>query len=84
MPLGSPYYAEPFLSKFHPYIWDSIPACDLTAHQMAEYIGKRLGQKNAKFARDPLYQQSKRVYGIWVPENAAYAFCATLLEKDLK
>jgi hypothetical protein len=46
--------SEEFYSSLPPMIWSSLPSINLYAKHTAEYIGKRLAGKPAKFAGDEL------------------------------
>jgi hypothetical protein len=46
--------SEEFYSSLPPMIWSSLPSINLYAKHTAEYIGKRLARKPAKFAGDEL------------------------------
>jgi hypothetical protein len=84
IPLGNVYYAEPWMQKLHPYVWHVLPACDPPAADMADYVGKRLGTKKAKWAGDVATQQKNRVYGLWIPNDPWYRYCGDVFEKALK
>jgi hypothetical protein len=78
------YYPESYYKKYHPYLWAGVTDCERSAIYNAEYIGKRLLGKKAKWAKDPLIQQKERKFGIYVPDNDEYQRCITLLKKELQ
>lgn len=84
LPSANGYYAEPWYEKQHPHSWSVFQACDTAARDMAEYIGKRLGKKPAKWAGDETTKQMPRRYGLYLPEEAFYAFCGDTLVERLK
>jgi hypothetical protein len=58
--------------------------CERISLQTSEYVGKRLANKKAKFALDTLYQQQKRKFGTYVPDNDEYQHCVSLYKNELK
>lgn len=72
---GAAYFPERFYAERHPYAWAYTMECERITVQVSEYIGKRLGTKNAQWAGDPLLQASPRRYGVYVPNNDQYQFC---------
>jgi hypothetical protein len=78
------YYPESFYAKYHPYLWAGVTDCERSATYNAEYIGKRLLGKKAKWAKDPVLQQKVRKFGIYVPDNDEYQRCVALSNKILK
>jgi hypothetical protein len=51
---------------------------------VAEYIGKRLLDKPAKFAGDPDLAKKTRTFGTYVPENEQYSKCVDITENKVK
>ena len=84
VPFGAAYFAEAYYQRWHPYVWAVTMECERIGRDVAEYIGKRLGAKPARWAGDPVYKSQKRVYGLWIPDNDAYARCGNIIEKDLR
>lgn len=84
LPLAAPYYPESYFQKWHPYAWDNTMQCERIARDIAEYAGKRLNGRNAKWAGDPTFQATKRRFAIYVPNDPAYQMCADILEKDFE
>lgn len=80
---AAPYYAETYYKKWQPYIWHRVMECERIATQVAEYIGKRLAHKPAKWAGDPTYQARTRKFGTYVPDNEGYQLCVRLNRKIL-
>lgn len=58
--------AEAFYTSNPPYIWASLPTLEDYYVHFAEYIGKRLANKPAKYAGDPtgLMQKENRKFGL--------------------
>src|SRR5919108_323512 len=77
------YYPERWYRKYHPYLWNGTMECERIAHQFAEYLGKRLANRPAKWAKR-LEKNKPRVFGTWVPNNDQYQYCVRISEKDLK
>lgn len=75
---GAAYFPERFYRELHPYVWNYIMECERISYQVAEYIGKRLGTKNAKWAGDPLLASQPRKYGVYVPNNDEYQHCVDI------
>jgi hypothetical protein len=58
--------------------------CERISYQVAEYIGKRLLNKPAKWAGDPVMQKKTRYFGTYVPDNDAYQSCVAVTKRELK
>jgi hypothetical protein len=85
LPLGAAYFPESFYKKWHPYVWNAVTLeCEQIGRDMAEYLGKRMLNRKAKWAGDPLLQQQNRSIGIYVPDNDGYQQCINIEEKLLK
>jgi hypothetical protein len=84
LPLAAPYYPESYFKKWHPYAWDNTMQCERIAADLAEYAGKRLNGRNAKWAGDATYRAMKRRFALYVPNDPAYQICANVLEKKFK
>ncbi len=85
VPLGASYFPEKwYTERWHPYVWHVLQECERIAHDVGEYVGKRLWNRNATWALDPLYQKQKRVLGTYVPDNDGYQRCVNISESDLK
>lgn len=78
------YYPESWFRKYHPYLWGGVMECERISIQLAEYLGKRLINKPAKWAGDPLLQSRTRKFGTYVPDNDGYQHCTNLTEKNLR
>jgi hypothetical protein len=81
---GGAYYDETWYKKLDPYVWNGIMECERISHQLAEYIGKRLAGRKARWAGDPVTAGSTRKFGTYVPTNDAYQRCTDATETDLK
>lgn len=60
--------------KWAPYVWSTLMASNQGYVHRAEYIGKRLAGKPAKWAGDPTYQTKTRTYGLIYYETADNAY----------
>jgi hypothetical protein len=79
------YYPESWYRRYHPYSWGgSAMECERISYQIAEYIGKRLLNRNAKWAGDPLMQQQKRKFGTYIPDNDEYQSCGNVSRRELE
>ena len=81
---ASAYFPEKYFAAHHPYQWAIIMDCERIAHQTAEYMGKRLINKPAKYAGDATLRVKTRVFGTYVPDNDGYQYCVSTYKKDLK
>jgi hypothetical protein len=84
LPLVAPYFPESYFKRWHPYAWDNTMQCERIGHDIAEYAGKRLNGRNAKWAGDATLRASKRRFAIYVPNSPAYQICADIIEKDFE
>lgn len=85
LPFGATYFPEQwYTERWHPYVWHLTMECERIAHDVAEYMGKRLLNRKAKWARDPAYQRQNRVFGTYVPDNDGYQRCVNISETDFK
>jgi hypothetical protein len=78
------YFPERYFKKYHPYLWSGVTDCERISYSYAEYLGKRLLGKKAKWARDTVLQQQTRKFGIYVPDNDDYQHCVNLSTNLLK
>jgi hypothetical protein len=84
VPFGASYFPEQYYTKrWHPYVWHVLQECERISHDVAEYVGKRLLNRKAKWALDPVYKKQNRVFGTYVPDNDGYQRCVDISEKDL-
>jgi hypothetical protein len=77
---GGAYYSEEWYQDQHPYVWANTMDCERVSAHVAEYIGKRLLDKPAKFAGDPELADKPRKFGTYVPENEQYSKCVDITE----
>lgn len=80
IPAGAAYFPETFYQRWHPYVFNTVMECERIARDVAEYVGKRLAFKNAKWAGDALYQAQERVFGVYVPDNDGYQSCVDIYD----
>ena len=81
---ASAYHPETYYRKYHPFMWHTVMECERISYQVAEYIGKRLHGKPAKWAGDPVLQAKTRHFGTYVPDNDAYQSCVKITQRELK
>jgi hypothetical protein len=74
------YFPESFYRKYHPYLWAGVTDCERINTYNAEYVGKRMAGKPAKWAKDALLTKKTRKFGIYTPDNDDYQRCATLFK----
>ncbi|MEX0874754.1 MAG: hypothetical protein WD646_09205 [Actinomycetota bacterium] len=77
------YYPESFYKKYHPYLWGGVPDCERISYQLAEYYGKRLGGKPAKWAKG-VEKGKPRKYAMYIPDNDAYQMCGNIMEQQMQ
>jgi hypothetical protein len=78
------YYPESWYRSLHPYAWNGVMECERISYQLAEYIGKRLGNKKARWAKDPLLKESVRKFATYVPDNDGYQSCVNIAERKMQ
>jgi hypothetical protein len=81
---GASYFPERLFQKHHPFIWNTTMECERISLQTAEYMGKRLVNKPAKFAGDVALRAKPRKFGTYVPDNDGYQHCVSLYKKYLR
>jgi hypothetical protein len=78
------YYSESFYDKWKPYLYNTTMSCDRISGLNAEYIGKRLIGKPAKWAGDPELAKSTRKFGTYVPDIDEYQKCTDITDKIMR
>jgi hypothetical protein len=68
---GDPYLSQPWHDQHRPYIWSLATDGTLVANEAAEYAGKRLCGKGAKWAGGPLKDKPRNI-ATFAPENSWY------------
>lgn len=81
---GGAYYPELWYRQHHPYLWGTLMECERISYQVAEYAGKRLINKPAKWAGSPTLQAKQRYFGTYVPDNDGYQHCVRISRNELK
>ena len=81
---GGAYYSEEWYQEQHPFVWANTMDCARVSAHVAEYIGKRLIGKPAKFAGDPELAQQERKFATYVPENEEYVNCVDITESAVR
>jgi len=84
IPLAAPYFPESDYRSWDPYAWDNEMDCERVARQVAEYTGKRLLNRNARWAGDPTYRAEHRRFALYVPNDPPYQHCVDVFEQELK
>ena len=78
------YFSESFYEKWSPYLYNTTMSCERISNHNAEYIGKRLVGKPAKWAGDPELAKATRKFGTYVPDNEEYQKCTDVTEATLR
>lgn len=78
------YFSESFYEKWSPYLYNTTMSCERISSHNAEYIGKRLVGKPAKWAGDPALAKTTRKFGTYVPDNEEYQKCTDVTESTLR
>ncbi len=78
------YYSESFYEQWAPLLYNTTMSCDRISTLNAEYIGKRLNGKPAKWAGDPTLAKATRKFGTYVPDIDQYQKCTDVTESVLK
>ena len=75
-----------FYTKRAPYVWSTLMASTQAYVHRAEYIGKRINGKNAKWAGSPAFQQQKRAFGLlyYETEDLSYKPGIDFFVKELR
>jgi hypothetical protein len=81
---GGAYFPERWYDKYHPYVWHTTMDCERISRQVAEYIGKRLANRPAKWAKGVTLKNKKRKFGTYVPNNDEYQYCTDVTEQALQ
>jgi hypothetical protein len=84
MPLTAPYFPEHVFQKWHPYAWDNTMQCERIGLDLAEYAGKRLNNRKAKWAGDASLKAANRRFALYVPNDPNYLGCAKIFENEFK
>jgi hypothetical protein len=81
LPLGAPYFPEDtYYKRWDPYVWAGTMECMRITTDVAEYVGKRLVNRKAKWAGDALYQTQNRKFATYVPDNPGYGHCISNMQ----
>lgn len=78
---GASYFPEQFYAERRPFVWAVAMECERIAYQVAEYLGKRLVGKPAKWAGDPILASQERRFATYVPNNDEYQYCVDITER---
>jgi hypothetical protein len=84
MPLSAPYFPESVFQKWDPYAWDNTMQCERISRDLAEYTGKRLNNRKAKWAGDATLQAANRRFALYVPNDPNYLHCVQIFEQKFK
>ncbi len=77
------YYPETFYRKYHPYLWAGVMECERIGYQTAEYLGKRLAGRPAKWAKS-VTKNKPRKFALYIPSNDGYQTCGDIMDRELK
>jgi hypothetical protein len=78
------YYPERWYRKYHPYLWGTVMECERISYQVAEYVGKRLLNRPARWAGDAVTQKKTRLFGTYVPDNDGFQQCVQITRNEIK
>lgn len=81
---GGAYFPEQWYRQYSPYVWNDVPECEKISYHNAEYDGKRLAGRKAKWAGDERLRDEERRFGLLVPNNDEYQHCVDLYERVLE
>lgn len=84
VPFGASYFPESYFQRWNPYVWHVYMECQRIGHDVAEYVGKRLNGRAAKWALDATYKKQTRKFGVYVPDNDGYQQCLNITQSDLR
>lgn len=84
LPVGAWLYPQRWYRQAHPYAWGVQLDCERLARQYAEYVAKRVANRPARFARDPLYRSTTRVIGLFGTDAPGFRECQDLLQAELE
>lgn len=87
VPYGAQWYPESSYRDWHPYVWGQLAAADDMGHDAAEYIGKRLANRKARWAGDEEspgqgFRNRKRSFGMFVPAAPSYRTLGDIIVND--
>jgi hypothetical protein len=81
LPLTAPYFPESHFQRWDPYAWDNSMQCERISRDLAEYIGKRLNDRKAKWAGDVTLKNANRRFALYVPNDPNYLHCVSIFEQ---
>jgi hypothetical protein len=64
-------------------VWNITMGCERISNQVAEYIGKRLAKKPAKWAKQTEKGRARK-FAVYVPNNDEYQYCVNVTQNALK
>lgn len=70
--MGPTGFPDPWYASRAPYWYSVLPTGTGVANWLGTITCRRMANMNAVFAGDPLYQNTKRVFGLVHPENPEY------------
>jgi hypothetical protein len=73
---GTFHMSKSWYQARSPYAWANLPDCTSLSEQSIDYVVKRLGQGQAKWAGDPALRTKPRAIGLVVPDSPWYQECA--------
>ena len=84
MTMGPTGFPNRWYKDREPYWYTVLPTGTGVANWLSMITCKRMAKMNAIFAGDPLYKNSKRVFGLVHPENPEYQEIATAIMSAMK
>ncbi len=79
---GAPYYSETYMQEQHPYVWNALMECERIGYQNAEYLGKRIYDRPAKYAKGDLKDKPRKLAN-YVPDDPQYTHCIGIQNDQL-
>ena len=81
LPIGPYGFPESWYERHHPYVFGIQMNCTRITYQLMEYVKKRLNDRKARWAADPVYVNQARRFGVIRPDIEAYFPCHDLFDK---
>lgn len=84
MTMGPTGFPKSWYASRAPYWYATLPTGTGVANWLSMLVCRRMAKMNAIFAGDPLYQNTKRVFGLVHPDNPEYKEIGNLIEGSMK
>jgi len=83
VPIGAYGFPQSFYDELHPYAWGVQMSCTRIASLYVDYVVTRLAGQNAIHAKDPIYQNAPRRFGLIEPDIPYYFPCEEQTKEGL-